>query len=548
MNQTTQPPITDNNLLPENWRDHFLQRILIVASIIGIFAVIPAVLSTNNIILQGIYIGAFVILVASIIIRLPYTLKSGLFVALPLILGISSLSETGIRGDSLFFLLAFVTLTTLLIGSRGGIGAVALTEIIIIVAGFLILNDLYNLSDKLAIEGDISDWVSAGVTQLLISVIIMSGLQMLQAGFRQAQIQNEAMVNTLRASQLELEKHVADRTKELARKTNQLNAATFVAHQTAEIQELDMLLNSTVNLISKQFGFYHVAIYLINERGDYATLQATSSEGGKQLHERGYRLRVGTEGIVGFVAAEKKPRISLDVGEDAIFFDSPELPNTRSELSLPLIVRNKVIGVLDIQSSEIQAFNYDDIDIFQTLADQIAVAIDNVRLLTESKLIISQLQVLSSENTRLNWKTEVASRKASYHYSAIGVHPIEKPVTSDGINTLDVPLVLRGQRIGKISLQRKSDNQNWTSQEETVATEIAAQTALALENIRLVERTRERSQREQAIANITSRVRETLDLDTVLRVSAREIQQALDLQEAEVRLFPQDMPVEEKLS
>jgi GAF domain-containing protein len=354
-------------------------------------------------------------------------------------------------------------------------------------------------------------------------------------------MQNEVMVGKLRESQIELENRVAERTKELARKTNQLNAATTVAHQTAEIQELDKLLNSTVNLISRQFGHYHVAIYLVNERVDYATLQAASSEGGKRLQERGYRLRVGTEGIVGFVAAEKKPRISLDVGEDAIFFDNPELPDTRSELSLPLIVRNKVIGVLDIQSTEAQAFRYDDIEIFQTLTDQIAVAIDNVRLLTESQLIISQLQVLSSEHTRRAWDMEAASRKAGYHYSATGIRSIDKPNLPNGNNALEVPLLLRGQKIGKISLVRKTEFQKWTTQEETVAAEIAAQTALALENIRLVERTRERANRDLVISNITSRIRETLDLDTVLRTTTREIQRALNLQEAEILLIPPDI-------
>lgn len=549
MNQSTPTPNPDTRFAPDDWRDRFLQRILLVSAVIGTFAVIPAVLGTDDLILQGIYIGVFVTLVASILIRLPYLLKAGLFVMLVLILGISSLSETGIRGDSLFFFLAFATLSTLLFGPRGGIAAVIVSELIILVTGYLILNNLYNLSDKLAIEGDLTDWLTAGFSHLLMSLVIMSGLRMLQEGFKQVQTQNENMVNTLRESHLELEHRVAERTKELARKTNQLNTASFVAHQTAEIQELDKLLNSTASLISTQFGYYHVAIYLINERGDYAALQAASSEGGKRLLQHGYRLRVGTEGIVGFVAADKKPRISLDVGDDAIYFDNPELPDTRSELSLPLIVRNNVIGVLDIQSSDAQAFEYDDIEIFQTLANQIAVVIDNVRLLTESQLIISQLQVLTSENTRRSWKTESVSRNSAYHYSATGIHPIEKSALPRENNALDVPLLLRGQKIGKISLQRKSEFQNWTNKEETVAAEIAAQTALALENIRLVERTRERANREQAISYVTSRVRETLDLETVLRTSVREIQRELNLQEAEILLIPQDTQAnEEKVS
>ena len=101
-------------------------------------------------------------------------------------------------------------------------------------------------------------------------------------------------------------------------------------------------------------------------------------------------------------------------------------------------------------------------------------------------------------------------------------------------------MILRGQRIGRISLERKDEFHGWTPQEETVANEVATQTALALENIRLVEHTRQRAEREQAIAGIANRIRETLDLDMVLRTSAREIQSTLNLQEAEIRLVSQD--------
>ena len=538
---------------PENysqhgkWRERFIQRILVISSIVGLFALIPAVISTTDLILQSVYIGVYVLLVTSTLLNLPYIPKASLFVLLPLILGLASISETGIRGDSLFFFLAFVVFSTLLISPRIGYISISITEIIILVMGYLVLNNIVELSDKFAFEGDLTDWVSAAASQFLISLAIMSALRMLNEGFNQAQKRVESMNDSLRESQLELENRVAERTQDLAYKTSQLNAASLVAHQTAAIQDLDRLLNRSVNLISEQFDCYHVGIYLMNQRGDYVNLQAASSEGGKRLLEKGYRLRVGTEGIIGFVAAEKKSRISLDVGKDAIFFDNPDLPETRSELSLPLIVRSKVVGVLDLQSSKVSAFKYDDIDIFQTMADQIAVTIENARLLSESQLIISQLEALTNENTRQNWKTELSASKPMFRYTATGVRPIDKVVPDSGENILDVPLILRGQQIGKISLHRKAEFHKWTAQEETVATEVAAQAALALENIRLVERTRQRANREQAIANVTARVRETLDLDTVLRTTAREIQKALNLQEAEVRLFPQDKPDDEKM-
>ena len=541
-------PQNQNNssAIQGDWRERFLQRILVTSAVIGIFALIPAVIGTDDMILQGVYIGVFVTLIAAILIKLPYLAKASIFIALPFILGVSGLSETGIRGDSLFFLLAFVTFSALLIGYRSGIIAIVISESAIIVMGYLILTDHYALSDQLAFEGDITDWISAAATQLLISSVVMVGLRMLQEGYDQAKANVERMVDALRGSQLEMEKRVAERTQELARRTKQLDASTHVVHQIASMHDLDNLLNLTVHLISEQFGFYHTAIYLMNIRGDYVVLQAASSEGGKRLMERGYRLGVGTEGIVGFVAAEKRAHIALDVGDDAVFFDNPELPKTRSELSIPLVVRSKVIGVLDMQSSEKQAFRYDEIELFQTMADQIAATIENVRLLTESQLVVSQLDVILNEETHQSWKTESTSRKPAFHYSVSGVTALEKPISLKGKNVLDIPLVLRGQKIGKLSLQRKSGFQNWTNQEVVVANDVATQTALALENIRLVERTRQRANREQVIAMIATRIRETLDLETVLRTSAREIRHTLNLQEAEVCLLPQETPNEKK--
>jgi len=524
----------------DDWRERFLQRILILSASIGIFALVPAVLNTNVLALKGIYVGVFVTLVTAILIKMPYLVKAYIFIALPFILGASSLSETGIRGDVLFFLLAFVTFSALLIGHQAGVIAIIISELTVIVGGYLILNGYYLLSDRLALEGSITSWASAAFSLLLISSVVMSGLRMIQEGYEQAKANVEKMVVALRETQMEMEQRVGERTHELTRKSELLNASTHVVHQIASMQELDELLNRVVQLISEQFGFYHTAVYLMNIRGDYVVLQATSSQGGKKLMERGYRLRVGTEGIVGFVAAEKRAHIAIDVGDDAVFFDVPELENTRSELAIPLIAHNKVIGVLDMQSSDTQAFRYDEMELFQTMADQIATTIENTRLLAESQLVVSQLDVILNEETRQSWIAESASRNPVFHYSISGVKALEKPVQLKGKNILDIPLVLRGQKIGKLSLQRKSEHQNWTDQEEVVANDVATQAALALENIRLVERTRQRANREQAISAIASRIRETLDLETVLRTSTREIQQALNLQEAEVRLLDQN--------
>ena len=535
----TSPTIEPNKpVASEDWREKFLQTILIGSSVLGIFALIPAVLSTPVLALKLIYISVYLVLLAAVTVRFPYKLKAYVFVSLPLILGTSSLTETGIRGDGLVFLLAFVVFSALLLGARVGVGSIVVSEIVVAVMGFLVLSGNYQLTGESYFAGNWDDWLSGGATLLLLSWVVMAGLRMLQQGFDKAQSQVGSMLAQMQDEQATLEENVDIRTQELLTKTNQLNAAAFIAKQTAESTDLDSLLANTVRLISERFDFYHAGIFLINERGDYATLQAASSEGGQRMIARGHQLRIGAQGIVGFVAAEKKPRIALDVGKDAAFFDNPELPLTRSEVALPLVAREKLIGVLDIQSTEPEAFTQSDIAIFQTMADQIAVAIENVRLLSESQLIISQLESLSREQTRESWKYYHRSGKSSFYYKPTGIQQsTDKPELQKDHKIIEVPLSVRGQLIGKITLIRKSDALEWTKQEQSVAEEVAAQTALALDNARLMEQTQSRAEREQAIASIANKVRETLDLQAILRTSAREIQRALNLEEAEIRLI-----------
>lgn len=186
----------------------------------------------------------------------------------------------------------------------------------------------------------------------------------------------------LRAANRELDRRVAERTRDLQRRSIQLQTASEVARDATAILDMDKLLDQTVHLISNRFGFYHAGVFLVDHQSGYAVLHAASSEGGKRMLERGHKLAIGKVGIVGYVAATGEPRIALDVGKDAVHFVNPDLPATRSEMALPLISRGRVIGVLDVQSVQEAAFTEEDVAALQTMADQLANSIENARLYT----------------------------------------------------------------------------------------------------------------------------------------------------------------------
>jgi len=335
----------------------------------------------------------------------------------------------------------------------------------------------------------------------------------------------------------ELEQRVAERTRALERKSNQLSAAARVARQAVEFQDITTLLTSIARLISEQFNFYHAGIFLLDETGAYAILQAASSEGGQRMLSRGHRLKVGEQGIVGYVAAERRPRLALDVGRDAVFFDNPDLPQTRSEMALPLMARGRVIGVLDIQSTEEAAFSADDVEVMRTLADQIAIAIDNARLLAESQALVQQLQATVALQTRQAWHKYLRRQRQGYVYTPLSVTPLSEAAQTPSRETasqLRLPILLRGQEIGAITLRRQH-GMRWTQAERELVEKIGAQVALALDNSRLLEETRQRALQEQTLSEISARLARSLDLDTLLRTAARELGSLPEV--AEVSVF-----------
>jgi PAS domain S-box-containing protein len=207
----------------------------------------------------------------------------------------------------------------------------------------------------------------------------------LAIGIHQARLREQVQHHTQ-----ELEQQVAARTAQLARRTTQIRVAAEVARDAITAYDLDELLNRSVNLVQDRFGFYHAGLFLIDAQGEYAVLRSATGKAGQKMLESKHKLKVGQVGIVGHVCASGEPRIALDVGADATYFDNPFLPDTRSEMALPMRVGGKTIGALDVQSTKATAFDQDDIDILQVMADQLAVAIERTRLFEQMQAALEE--------------------------------------------------------------------------------------------------------------------------------------------------------------
>jgi GAF domain-containing protein/HAMP domain-containing protein len=205
----------------------------------------------------------------------------------------------------------------------------------------------------------------------------------------------DQMSEQLRGLIAGLEKQVAERTRQwqeanynLQRRAIQLEAVTLVGRAVTSILNVDDLLLEVVNLIRARFDFYHAGIFLLDESGKEAVLRQASGEAGQRMLAKQHRLAVGSQSIVGWVTAHRQPRVALDVGADAVHFKNPDLPHTRSEMALPLIVGDRLLGALDVQSIEEAAFDEEDVAILSLMADQVAIAIDNALKFTHESAIL----------------------------------------------------------------------------------------------------------------------------------------------------------------
>ena len=218
------------------------------------------------------------------------------------------------------------------------------------------------------------------------------------------QSQNEigVLAETFNGMATELRGLYQDLESKVEARTQQLEAAAEVGRAATSILSMDELLTRTVGLIRDRFGYYHVSIFLLDEDHRWAVLQEATSEVGAQLKARGHRLAVGSNSLIGWVTANRRPRIALDVATDDVHFHNELLPDTRSEAALPLRVGERVIGALDVQSRALNAFNPSDIDVLQVLADQIAIALENGRLFARQERAARLDQRVASLTARVH--------------------------------------------------------------------------------------------------------------------------------------------------
>lgn len=339
------------------------------------------------------------------------------------------------------------------------------------------------------------------------------------------------------------QKSIQLRGNDLENKTSKLETIAKVSREITSFRDLASLLTAATNLIYENFGYYHVGIFLLDERKEFAVLAASNSEGGKRMLERGHLLKVGETGIVGYVSQSLEARIALDVGKDAVFFNNPDLPETRSELALPLVVNTQILGVLDVQSTHPEAFDQEDIKTLYILADQLAIAIQNANLFSEAEKALESTRATYGQLSREAWNRILRSQArvgflatppSTVQIQSEALEPnIAKAIETgdlihdaDGL-TISVPVKIRGQIIGAIRLKKSDIAEAWTQDETNLAIALSDQLSGALESARLYRESQQRAYRESLVSDISARINASATRDLIIRETVQELGQSL---------------------
>lgn len=432
-------------------------------------------------------------------------------------------------------------LSSVLLSQRGFLGLVALSTIATFTA------PLYSKAPVLATES-----ISRTGGVVLAIGAILYGIQVLRENVDKEQLKSLTESNrSLAELTVNLEKRIGDRTADLEVANQQASERALRFQIVSEIsqeissnvdQEPRELLNRIARSISEKLGFYHVGIFLLDDTQEFAVLRATNSTGGQRMLEHRHQLKVGGTGIVGYVSQSGRPRIALDTGTDAVFFNNPDLPETRSEIAVPLRYGPSTIGVLDVQSNKPSAFNEDDSSLLITLANQLSIVINN--LLSAEQGRTGYQSQKPTQNIRRQMGQTV---QGGYSYLPDGTisyapptsNPTVDQVVAAGENvivtqpslgkpaTLAIPVKFRDQIIGVIHIEAAESNRRWTENEVAMLQAISDRAGFALENARLFEDTVRRANQEETIARVTTQIGASTDFDRILQTTIQELGQAL---------------------
>lgn len=337
---------------------------------------------------------------------------------------------------------------------------------------------------------------------------------------------------TSESSNADLVNQIETQRESLEKRVYQLRTASEITQTTSTIFDTQTLLQKVADLVKERFDLYYVGIFLIDEAREYAVLKYGTGDAGRRMMASKHKLAIGGYSMIGWATQTRKSRIALDVGEEAVHFDNPLLPETRSELALPIVSATSVHGAITVQSRDVSAFDENDVMILQSVADSLAISLENATTFQKNQKALEDIRVLNRAYIKQAWWDPLdVDQNLKIDYE--NPQAVEMPAKP---GSMVIPLLLRDEMIGKIKLE--VDKSDMPSETKEFLDSISAQTTVALENARLIEESHMAALQEQQLNALTSQFSRAASIEEILRTAVMELGKLPSIQAASIALVP----------
>ncbi len=385
----------------------------------------------------------------------------------------------------------------------------------------------------------------------LVVIVVMNWLSMRE--MENALARERSLAKELQTHSSGLEEVVQVRTLDLQRRALQLQTTAEIAKITNEIRDPYLIISRTVEMIRERFGYYHASVYTMDSTGNWAELSASTGDAGQRMLSRGHRLGVGSASIVGWATGNRLSRVANDVSQDPFYFANPLLPDSRSEMAAPLLVGDRLLGALDVQSREVNAFSEADVRTMEVIADELAASIESSTTQLEMMEELERLENITRVQTRDSWqRLSRSSMSPIIHLSPSGeITPLVdedfpsidiaietgQPARTDDDREIAVPIIVRGEIIATIAARKPFGEEGWTDDEVAFFEAVAGQAALSMENARQRTEEQRRMSELEVLNRVSQAVSQMIQLDTLFRVVHRQIRQILGDTDMSVAIY-----------
>ena len=527
----------------QNWRERIFTIIINISTAAGVIAYTINAISLSKqqawLLLAIVSIIYLWILVIALIRRIPYTIRVGSYIILLYVLGISTGLSKAAVGDSRIWLISSSILAAIFLGGKSGLAMAGINFASWLAMGLLFQLNIIDYPHahilNMVRPGNYSLWLNTGLTAFIAcaatSISIATVLNNLDTSLQESR----SLAGELEKTASQLQKQ----TTVLEHRSQTLETSVQINHAVSTILDAEQILYQTAKLAKEKLDLLHVGILLANKSGTEVSLRASYGGGGHTIPAPGYRIPLG-DGLINWVITNSQPR-AIAEHEDASSLLQMKLSDARSYAVLPLRTREKILGVIVMQSQEPQNFDSNTLTTLQIMTDHIATQLDNAQLFAERENALEAERRAYRESSQSDWKNFMrAQTRAGYRRDQYGITTVKSTSKTRQKNTpttfQSIPIQVRGQIIGYVDAQKSSAAEAWSSTEKDLLETLAGRLAATLDTARLYEETQQRAAEEQLIGEVTTRMRETLDIEAILKTAAQELRSVLDLAEVEVRM------------